>query len=100
MIEHIVMIKVSDSYKAETKLKKAQELKKLLENLPEKIEEIITYEIGLNISTSPNAYDLVLVSSFKSLEALEVYRVHAEHQKVLKKIKEYASSTTVVDYKK
>ena len=100
MIEHIVMIKISDSYNAKTKLAKIQEIKSLLENLPAKIKEIKSYEVGFNISTSPNASDLVLASSFDSLETLEIYRVHEEHQKVISKIKEYASSTTVVDYKK
>ena len=100
MIEHIVMIKLSDSYNPEIKLEKARELKSLLVNLPGKIEEIMSYDVGLNISTSPNAYDLVLVSSFESLETLEIYRVHEEHQKVVSKIKEYASATTVVDYEK
>ncbi len=100
MIEHIVMIELSGSYNPETKLEKAKELKILLDNLPGKIEEIMSYEVGLNISTSQNAYDLVLLSSFKSLETLEIYRVHEEHQKVVSKIKEYASSTTVVDYEK
>ncbi len=100
MIEHIVMIKLSDSYNETTKLKKAQELKKLLEKLPDRINVIKHYDVGLNISKSLKAYDIVLVSGFESLDTLEKYRVHEEHQKVLKKIKEYASATTVVDYEK
>jgi len=100
MIEHIVMIKISNSYDLGIKLDKAREIKNLLDNLPAKIEEIKAYEVGLNISSSPNAYDIVLVSTFESLDTLEKYRVHEEHQKALKKIKEYASATTVVDYEK
>ncbi len=100
MIKHIVMIKMSDSYDLGVKQDKAVEIKNLLDNLPARIEEIKAYEIGLNISSSPNAYDIVLVSTFESLDTLEKYRVHEEHQKVLKKIKEYASATTVVDYEK
>ncbi|OQY02680.1 MAG: hypothetical protein B6I20_06755 [Bacteroidetes bacterium 4572_117] len=100
MIEHIVMIKIADTDKSETKLNKASELKSLLEKLPAKIKEIKSYTIGLNVSKSPNAFDLVLVSTFESLDTLEIYRVHEEHQMVLKKIKEYASATTVVDYEK
>ncbi len=100
MIEHIVMIKLSDSYNTQIKLDKAKKLKNLLESLPAKINEIKSYKVGLNISTSPNAFDIVLVSTFESLNTLEAYRVHEEHQKVLKKIKEYASVTAVVDYQK
>ena len=100
MIEHIVMIKISDRFEVKDKQAKAQEIKGILEELPAKIAEIKAYEIGLNISSSPSAYDIVLVSSFETLETLETYRMHEAHQKVLKKIKEIASATTVVDYRK
>lgn len=100
MIEHIVIIKISDAFEQSEKQAKTLEIKEMLEELPSKIEEIKAYKIGLNISTSPNAYDIVLVSTFDSLETLEKYRMHEAHQKVLKKIKEYASGTKVVDYQK
>ena len=100
MIEHIVMIQISDAFSAEEKSLKAQEIKGMLEALPAKIKEIKAYEVALNISQSANAYDIVLISSFESLDTLEVYRFHEAHQMVLVKINEYASATTVVDYQK
>ena len=97
MIEHIVMIKLKvNSDKTEI----SKEIKENLENLPKLIDEIKYYEIGLNISKSLAAYDIVLVSRFESLETLETYRMHTEHQKVLDLIKKYAKKTTVVDFKK
>ena len=98
MIQHIVMFKLADRYTAEERKKIAGELKALLDELPSKIDEIKAYEVGVNISKSANAYDLVLVSSFESLEALEAYRVHEAHQAVVAKIKEHKKETVSVDY--
>ena len=61
----------------------SQKIKDRLENLPQLINEIKYYEVGLNLSKSPSAHDIVLVSRFDSLETLEAYRIHPEHKKVL-----------------
>ena len=98
MIQHIVMFKLADRYTAEERKKIAGELKALLDELPTKINEIKAYEVGVNISKSTNAYDLVLVSSFESLEALERYRIHEAHQAAVAKIKEHNKETVAVDY--
>jgi len=94
MIKHIVMIKLKENDRAEN----AKKVKQELENLKGKIDEIKHYEVGLNISESPAAYDLVLVSEFLTLETLEIYRENPEHQKVLKFLRSVTESTAVVDY--
>ncbi len=98
MIKHIVMFKLSDKYTKEARKSIANELKASLDELPQKINEIIDYEVGVNISISANAYDLVLISSFESMETLEAYRVHEAHQAVVAKIKEHKKETIAVDY--
>jgi len=98
MIQHIVMFKLLDKYNEEKRKEIAEELKAALDELPSKIKEIKAYEVGVNISKSSNAYDLVLVSSFDSMEALETYRVHEAHQAVVAKIKEHKKNTVAVDY--
>lgn len=98
MIHHIVMIKLKPFSGKEEKLQKANEIKTALERLPSMINEIKFLEVGLNIIESERASDIVLVSQFDSLETLDVYRVHPEHQKVVAKIGEYAEKVTAVDY--
>ena len=61
MIEHIVMIKLKES---SVKNDISKKIKSALEALPNLINEIKYYEIGLNISKSPTANDIVLVSRF------------------------------------
>ncbi|MGM0612578.1 MAG: Dabb family protein [Bacteroidota bacterium] len=95
MIRHIVMFRLKD--KAE-KQENIQKLKKAIEALEELIPEAKSIEVGLNINEKPSAYDLVLVSDFDNEEALERYRVHPEHQKVVDYIKQVNEDIAAVDY--
>lgn len=97
MIKHIVMMKLKPA--AESLIKDRLELlKNQLENLKNHIDSLNSMEVGLNFSTRPTAMDIVLVSTFKDEHALEAYRVHPEHQKVLAYIKEVVDEARVVDY--
>lgn len=97
MIKHIVMIRIKDE-DAKQRLLKARALKLAIESLMGQVPELKSMEVGLNLSTKPSAYDLVLTSEFESLESLDAYRVHPEHQKVLELLYEVMDQTAVVDY--
>jgi hypothetical protein len=94
MIKHIVSFKLKDEF-----TNKASLIKDALDGLPVKILEIKTFEVGINIADTDSAYDLVLVSEFESLDDLNTYRVHPEHQKVVELIAKYKLTSMVVDYK-
>ena len=94
MIRHIVMFKLINTNDSRIKL----EIKEQLMALPKIIKEIKFYQVGLNISKSPNALDMVLVSDFESENELSTYSKHPEHQKVLKLISENTSERKVVDF--
>jgi hypothetical protein len=98
MLKHIVMFKVKTGYDVTTKNELTAKLKNKLENLKTTIHQIHSFEVGVNISTSANAYDLVLVSTFANETELKVYREHPDHQHVLAFIKEITESLRVVDY--
>lgn len=93
MIKHIVSFKLIKEHK-----NKASILKKALDELPSKIQEIKAFEVGINISTASSAYDLVLVSEFSSVEELNIYREHPEHIMVVELIALYKTESMVVDY--
>ena len=93
------MIRLKDSVSAEAKSENARKLKEAIEGLMGKIPELKSMEVGLNLSTKPSAYDLVLTSEFESVEALDMYRIHPEHKKVLELLYEVMEQTAVVDYK-
>ena len=99
MLKHIVTFKIKASTENEKKERVAL-LKDYLEKLPPVIPEIKYYEVGVNISTSINAFDLILISEFKSEAELETYRKHPEHQKVVDFINEIKENIVVVDYEK
>ncbi len=73
-------------------------LKNKLELLKNKINEVLTLEVGKNISDRNAAYDMVLVTEFKSVDDLNIYRDHPDHIAVVEYIKETVSDTAVVDY--
>ena len=98
MIKHVVMIKVKDFDNLQKKTEVIEKLKNELDNLDEEIEEIRYLDTGINISNSPLAYDLVLITEFESLEDLDIYRNHSAHVKVLEFINEIKEKLTVVDY--
>ena len=97
MLKHIVMFKLKP-FSSNEKKDRIMQLKDSLENLPALIPEIKFYEVGLNISKSPNAFDLVLISEFKDIKELETYKKHPEHQKVIDLVAEIKENIVVVDY--
>ena len=97
MVKHIVLIKIKASSGIEKK-KRILLLKESLEKLPSLIHEIKYYDIGVNISTRPDAYNLAVISEFTDVNELNIYREHPEHQKVVKLLAEIKEDVAVVDY--
>lgn len=97
MINHVVLFKLKD-YPAEEKSQVINELKTMLEGLQKKITELKYLEVGANYELNAKSYDLALISYFETLEDLEAYRIHPEHQKVVKRINETTAERAAVDY--
>ena len=91
MLKHIVFFKMKDRAQAET-------LVTMLSGLKETIGDIEQLEAGINIKEGDNAADVALYTSFKDEAALDRYRVHPEHQKVVAFIGEHCSARQFVDY--
>jgi len=94
MIKHLVMFK----FKNENKDNNILEVKKLLEALENKISVIKSLEIGINFDTAPRAMDLSINLTFNTVEDLNSYVIHDEHQKVVTVIKNVTEYSKVVDY--
>jgi len=82
----------------DNKRRNAERMKAAIDGLMGVVPELLSMEVGMNLSTKASAYDLVLTSTFDSMETLDIYRVHPEHQKVLELLHELMESTAVVDY--
>ena len=94
MIVHIVMFK----FKEEERQANLVKVRAILEQLPKKIDELISMEVGLNFDTADRAMDLSLYSTFKTKADLESYAIHPAHIKVVEFIKTVVTESKVVDY--
>jgi len=94
MIVHIVMFKLKD----ENKDSNIQRVKRELDSLVEKIDELKSIEVGVNFADEARAFDISLYSTFDSKEDLKAYAIHPEHLKVVEIIKSVATESKVVDY--
>jgi hypothetical protein len=95
MLRHIVMIKFNER---ENLHENSNYLKKLLMDLENSIDSLNKMEVGINFSNRPTAHDIVLIADFDNEAALDEYRIHPEHVKVLNYLKENGVKATVVDY--
>jgi hypothetical protein len=97
MLKHIVLMKSLEKDEVEKQMI-LNSVSEELESLSETVTAIENMEVGRNISSSDSAYDIALVIDFVDTEALNTYRIHPEHQRVLKYLKSQEIEIAVVDY--
>jgi len=91
MFKHVVLFKMHEK-------QRMPELRDLLLTLPGKISQIQKIEVGLNLTTRANAYDVSLIIEVLNFEAINDYLVHPYHQEVVAKITALCSHLCAVDY--
>ena len=96
MIVHIVMF----DFKEENRAANIAKTKEMLNALVEKIEPLLSMEVGIDFNQSERAMDLSLISTFENKEGLSTYATHPAHLEVVAFIKEVTLSSKVVDYEK
>lgn len=96
MVRHIVMWKMADDTDAK---ERALAIKNNLEALKDEIDELVDIEVGLNFNNTDSASDVVLVSTFKTREDLEIYQDHPSHKSVgANYVRPFVKERRVVDY--
>ncbi len=100
MFAHIVCWKVKDEVEGMSKPDIVSKMKSMLEELPDKIEEIVQFEVGKDIFQSERSYDLSLYSTFNSEDDFRVYQQHPDHQIVVEFFKKVVDKAVAVDYRK
>lgn len=94
MLTHIVCWK----YKAEVLEETRDEHRAQLRYLKILIPEILDLRVGADILHLERSFDTALITTFADREALDVYSVHPEHQKVVAFGKEIAEKVISVDF--
>lgn len=91
MVKHIVCHTYSDKAQAEA-------IAPMLRALVGQVPGLISMEAGADFMGSSRSYDLALVATLESREALEVYAGHPAHVKVKEYIHQYLQSSVSVDF--
>jgi hypothetical protein len=98
MIKHIVLLKLYDEAGGHPKTDNILELKEKLESLPEKIDVVLDFCVGINVTESAHAYDMSLESTFVSADELDEYRNHPDHNAILDFLNLVVKEKVFVDY--
>lgn len=98
MIKHIVMWRLKEEARGNTRWANAELVKEKLEALQGRIPGLLRIEAGLDFSRTDSSADVVLYSELESREALADYQVHPEHEAVKEFIGAVTAERWVVDY--
>ncbi|MGM9642518.1 MAG: Dabb family protein [Eubacteriales bacterium] len=100
MIRHIVMWKFLPGAGGKSREENIDEVKRRLYALYEsgKIEGLRRMEIGKDISGTDMSYDMVLLTEFDSVEALNNYKVYPDHVAISEFVKTVRQARVVVDH--
>lgn len=91
MIKHIVAFKLKNP-------DDAAEMKAHLMTLAGVVDGLRTWEIGINIGSSSQPYEVVVYSEFDRMEDLESFRTHPKHSVVKKVIAPFVETSGTIDY--
>jgi hypothetical protein len=98
MIRHIVLFKLKEFSDAAEKYKAAETVKAELLAMKNEIPVIREFEVGINVTDNPSAYDVAINSSFDNLRDLEIYQSHPAHQDFIGFNKNYSERKVIADY--
>ena len=100
MIRHVIMWKFTDECDG---MNKEQIMDKLTEDftkLKRAIPEIRFMSVERDVLRSERSFDMIYLTEFDTLEALETYRVHPEHVKLTEFVKKVRIAQAVTDTEK
>ncbi len=97
MVKHIVMWTIKEA-EGRSRQENIKLVKSELDALPVVIPQIVDYEVGINSIESDAAFDIVLISSFKSWEDLETYKNNPVHVEVADLVAKVRDKRAVVDF--
>ena len=98
MVKHIILWTLKDDLSAEEKEQVKKGIKEGLEGLAGKIPGMIDIKVNIN-GLDTSTVDLMLDSTFESIEALKGYSVHPKHVAVAdSKVRPYTKLRSCLDY--
>ena len=97
MIKHIVFFRFTEKLLENERIENARALSSIFSPL-KNLSSVKEYRVGINISDSDAAWDVVIDSAFESLEKLNEYSDSKEHREAISKGKQFAKERSVIEY--
>ena len=97
MIRHVIMWKFVDELDGMNKEEIMDKVTESFVHLKKVIPEIKYMSVERDVLKTERSFDMIYVTEFESLEALEIYRVHPEHVKVAHFIGKIRTAQAVTD---
>lgn len=98
MITHIVVFKLKDSAEGRSKSENAIIMKKMLEDLIDKIDVLKSMKVGLDVLHSDRSFDIGLIAEFDNLDDLAIYANHPDHLEAVEFIRKVRTESISVDW--
>ena len=99
MIKHIVMWRLKDFADGRSKKENLERMKTWLMSLKDKIKEVKRLEASTDMLYTDPAFDIVFYSEFEDEKALETYKNHPEHRKLVDFVSKIKETRELVDYR-
>lgn len=97
MIRHVIMWKFVNEFDGMNKEEIMDKVTEGFIHLKKTIPEIKFMSVERDVLKSERSFDMIYITEFESLEALEIYRVHPEHVKTAQFIGKIRTSQAVTD---
>lgn len=94
MIKHVVLFK----FKPEASEGERSAVIEELRDLPNKIDVIREFEVGLDVLRSQRSWDGVIIGTYDDLDALQKYQRHDDHIPVVMKMQQLCDVIGAVDF--
>lgn len=97
MIKHIVLWRFADHAVGNSRDQNIAEASARLRGLPQRVPQIREFQIHRGLPLGDRSFDLVLESTFDSVEDLRAYQEHPAHQEVVAFLRAVQSERATVD---
>jgi hypothetical protein len=98
MIRHIVIFKLKEFYSDSERTEARQEVASTFRSLIGQIPQIRQYDVEICLETGPGNGDILIDSTFDSLEDLKAYQAHPAHQEAVQTSRNWTEHKIIGDY--
>ena len=98
MIQHVVLWKLKEGANGKSNQENFEQMREMLSALPPLIPQLRSLSVVQNENPTDKNMDVALITSFDSLEDLNIYVIHPEHVKVGRFVSTVVSTRSAIDY--